>query len=693
MKRKLAWFGLAFALAELFAATMPPLVLVPAAALFGLLSFLYWHHDARIPLLGGLCGMAFFVLFSVAMVFPVQRRADQQVHCTVTVETDAARSYRDGYLRGTLRVTQCDGVPSDFLVTCAAFPGTEPGKCFSADFLLLELEDDPYRASYQSSGIYLQAEYQGNYLALSDSTAVRFSLLRLRQALAALLQRWMPAEEGELEAAMLLGYKDALRDSIQDSFRAAGVSHLLAVSGLHVALLCGIFSFGRRRRFVRPLILLRAALVIFYMILTGMPVSVLRAGSVFLLALAGDYFLQPVDLLTSTGAAAILIGLQNAYAPCDVGFQLSFCAVLGVQAAAAVLNWEKGILLVPDDRTGRQLYECLFRVIEGVQVAFFASLATVPVLVAHGLTTSGVSLLTNLLVVWMLQPALLLGVFSLLLAPIAALAPVTHLLGLLLSVWLHWMIVIVDWCANLPVAHLCLPTRYTLFVFAILGILALIFWKMRRFVWYVPAAFACTVFAVALGVWAQRDVVRVSMVGAGNNPCVVCTQNGKAVILFRGGQSNLNALHSYLADQAQPEVTTLLDLRQSPSELDFGTFPVESIEELPAYTSRGVLDDLALDLYHDGSGNLAVLEIGDRHIAVMTGNIRLPQPIAVDVFCAAGALSDSVQTDIILTCTTAADWLSKTEGEKVLYSSDVPVVTIRPGTSVIYEEVEPLALQ
>ena len=69
-----------------------------------------------------------------------------------------------------------------------------------------------------------------------------------------------------------------------------------------------------------------------------MPVSVSRAGIVLLVALVGDFFLLPPDLLTSTSFAAILMGLQNAYAPCDLGFQLSFCAVLGVQAAAALVG-------------------------------------------------------------------------------------------------------------------------------------------------------------------------------------------------------------------------------------------------------------------------------------------------------------------------------------------------------------------
>ncbi|WP_300280572.1 ComEC/Rec2 family competence protein [uncultured Subdoligranulum sp.] len=693
MKRKLACFGMAFALAELFAANMPPLVLVPAAALFALLVFLFWHYDIRIPLLGSLCGTVFFLLFILVNVLPLQQWVGQQVRCTVTVETDAARSYRDGYLRGTLRVTQCDGEAADFLVNCAAFPAAKPGECFSADFLFLPLEENAYRTSYQSNGVYLQAEYQGNYCLLPESSAPRFALFQLRQNLSNLLQRWMPAEEGELEAAMLLGSKDELRDSIQDSFRAAGVSHLLAVSGLHVALLCGIFSFGRHRRFLRPLILLRAALVVFYMVLTGLPISVLRAGFVFLLALAGDFFLQPVDLLTSTGAAAVVISLQNAYAPCDVGFQLSFCAVLGVQAAGTLFRWEKGVFPAPEGRFFRLFYALLLRFLETFQVALFASIATMPVLIAHGLTASGVSLLTNLLVVWMLQPALLLGVFSLFIAPISALEPVSHLLGLLLTVWLRWMLVIVNWCASLPMAYIDLPRRYTLLVFAVLGILAFVFWKNRQMIWYLPAATVCGVFALVLGVRAERDVVRISMVGADNNPCVVCTQNGEALILFRGGQSNLNAVNSYLAERAQPDVVGFVDLRQSPSELNFDDFPVESIENMPAYSTQDILDDLTLDLYHDESGNLAVLEIADRHIAVMAGNIRLQQPVNVDVICAAGALSDSVRADTIITCTDTAKWISNAAGKNLLYSSDVPVILIRPGISVVYEEVEPLALQ
>lgn len=693
MKRKLACFGLAFALAEWFAASVPPLVLVPAAALFVLLLYLYRRHTFGIVFLGACCGLACFALFSLCVVFPAQSHAGQQVSCTVVVETDAETSYQEGYLRGTLRVTQCDGENTNFTVACAAFPAAKPGECFSADFILSELDHDSYRSSYLSDGVYLQAEYQGNYLALPDSSAPRFVLFRLRQSLARRLQQWMPEAEGQLEAAMLLGHKNTLQDSIQDNFRAAGVSHLLAVSGLHVALLCGIFSMGWKRRFLRPLILLRAGLVIFYMFLTGLPVSVLRAGFVFLLALAGDFFWQPVDLLTSTGAAAVILGLQNAYAPCDIGFQLSFCAVLGVQAAGALFDRELDVLPVPAGNFAVQLYDLAMHLLESIQTALFAALATLPILIANGLTASGVSLLTNLLVVWMLQPALLLGVFLLFLSAVPPLAPVLHLVSLLLTVWLHIMIAIVDWCAGLPMAYVDLPARYTLFVFGVLGLLALIFWFMHRFTWYPPAAAVCVLFSVALGILSQKDVVHVALVGASNNPCVICVQNGEALVLFRGGQSNLNALNTYLAEHAKPEITEIIDLRQDPSELDFAGIPVISVETLTADESRQALDDFTLDLYHDGSGNLAVLNIGEYRIAAMTGQVHLPQPVGVDVFCAAGVLPDSVSPEVILTKTRSSKWSVTETDAQILFATDRSTVTIRPGRSLIYEEVEPLALQ
>ena len=700
MKRKLAIFGLCFAGAELFAANMPPLVLMPAAALLLLLLFLSAARRSRyLPLaVGAAAGLCWFCLFSFAAFRPVRALAGQTASCTVTVETDAATAYQNGQLRGTLTVTSLNGKACHFKMRSNGFPAQEPGETFTANFALTDLPKDAYRASRLSRGILLQGEYTGGYKAGENSRAPRFALYRLRQNASALLRRWLPRDLGGLEAAMLLGDKAALPDTVQDTFRAAGISHLLAVSGLHLALLCGLFSFGHRRRFYRPLILLRAAVAVFYMLLTGLPVSVLRAGIVFLLVLLGDWFYQPIDLLTLTGAAAVLLGLQNPYAPCDIGFQLSFCAVLGVQASAALANWEEKHCPGQDaEGTKAQLRRVGLSLLSTVQTAALASLATLPVLVAQGLTTSGVGILANLATLWMLQPALVLGLIVLALQivaiPLGFAAPLAHMASFLLAVWLRIFYALASWCAALPLARLYLPREYTLLVLAVLGALALIYYAAGKFRWFLPAGAVCAAAAIVLGVQLQKGVVTMALVGTAGNPAVVCVQDGQAVVLFRGGEANLRAVRSYLADHGAAEQVLTVDLRRSASDLDFDTAEVWTAQEMDAYSTHAILNGLTLDIYHTTGGNLAVVGDGRAHVAVMAGNAALDAPVAVDVLCAAGALSDSVQPVSILTTASSPRWLDQAGTERVYYGQDIPALRLRPGRSLQIKEAQRVALQ
>lgn len=689
MKRTLGWFGLGFAGAELAAANLPPLVCVPAAAFLVWLAFVYWkrRRDHVYPMLGALCGLAWFFVFSFLWVQPAKALAGQTVTCTAVIETDAENAYSESRLRGTLHLTEIDGKRANVKVYCASFPGESAGERFTAEFSLSELPDNRYRLSRNSKGVYLQAEYLGSYRPQGESRAPQFALYRLRQRWSAVLRRWLPKQLDGMEAAMLLADKSRLDDATQQAFRTAGVSHLLAVSGLHLALLCGLLGFGRRWKFYKPLIVLRGAAALFYVMLTGAPISVLRAGLVLAVALLGDFLLLPVDLLTSTGFAAILLGLQNAYAPCDIGFQLSFCAVLGVQAAAVLTRREQRAA------AGKSVQEMLCRLAEPVQTAALASLATLPVLVAHGMAASLVGVLCNLLVVWMLQPALQMGILLLVLSAAPLFLPLVNMVGLVLSLWLKLMLRLVESCAALPFASIYLPQRYTLFVLAVLGALAAAFWHAKRLRLYLPAATFCAAVAIGMGVWMQRDVVEINLVGSSNNPCVVCVQNGRAVVFFRGGESNLTAVNNYLAGRSREEPALLVDLRAKPTQLDFSAAEVVTMSEQPDFTAREVLDGLTLDLYHKKSASLAVLDVGGRHIAVGAGSIELAEPVCVDVLCAPGAWSDSVQPNAVLYTAAAPRWLDKAKNCELRYGEDAPGLTLRPGRSMIWEEAQTVAVQ
>ena len=205
MKRKLAWFALGFALTELAAANLPPLVCVPAAALFAFAVFGLRKRSLHIPALGAVCGFVYFAVFAALFVRPVQAMAGQTGTAAVTVQTDAEAAYEAYHMRGTLLITELDGKPAHIPVQCLDFPAAEAGERFTAKFSLHTLKNDRYRLAKQSDGVYLRADYIGKYASLPASRHPVFGLYRLRQQGSAALKRRIPSDSAALISAMLLG--------------------------------------------------------------------------------------------------------------------------------------------------------------------------------------------------------------------------------------------------------------------------------------------------------------------------------------------------------------------------------------------------------------------------------------------------------------------------------------------------------
>lgn len=271
---------------------------------------------------------------------------------------------------------------------------------------------------------------------------------------------------------------------------------------------------------------------------------------------------------------------------------------------------------------------------------------------------------------------------------------ITWALQGILILWLGIFYLLVQLCARLPAAHLNLPRRYTLWVLLLLGILALLFWKCRKIKTYLPVALGIGFLAVALGVRMQQGVVRIALVGNAGNPCSVIMQDGKAAVFFRGGAANWNAVKEYLWQHGDPEVKVLLDLRQQPSDEQTGVEQIIYAEDQPYGTTQLTLwEGLTVDLSHSSGGNLAVLDAGGYHIAAMTGNIKLEQPLLVDVFCAAGSYPDQIETKIFLCNSAAPKWLDSVAVHTYVYTGESPCIVIRPDCSVIFEEVRQLAVQ
>lgn len=166
----------------------------------------------------------------------------------------------------------------------------------------------------------------------SHTAIVRESLRRLRECVRASLMRIAEEKDAGVVSAMLLGEKSGLAPELKKMYQKGGISHVLAISGLHISLL-GMLLYNLLRK--AGLSFGQAGIVGFlcmalYGVLTGAGVATVRAVLMFGVYLGAQYLGRTYDLLSGLAFAVICILIDNPRYLFYAGFQLSALAVLGL---------------------------------------------------------------------------------------------------------------------------------------------------------------------------------------------------------------------------------------------------------------------------------------------------------------------------------------------------------------------------
>lgn len=219
----------------------------------------------------------------------------------------------------------------------------------------------------------------------------------------AALGRGMPAREAELARGFVLGEDDEIDAATVEDFRRAGLSHLLAVSGQNVALLALLAmpllaALGMPLR--TRLIWVIAAIAVYVPLAGGGP-SIVRAGVMGALTLLATLAGRRASRLYGLAIAALVMLAIDPAVAADVGWQLSFAAVLGILAFARPLR-----AAIASRLGSRGLPGALA---DGTAVTVAATLATAPLIAFHFGALSTVTLLANLLALPAVAPAMWLG--------------------------------------------------------------------------------------------------------------------------------------------------------------------------------------------------------------------------------------------------------------------------------------------
>ncbi|MBL4715930.1 MAG: ComEC family competence protein [Bacteroidia bacterium] len=186
-----------------------------------------------------------------------------------------------------------------------------------------------YHRLYLKPGDWSDLKKNNGNIILQTAYRIRFYLLGI------LNQHLPDQDELAVASALLLGYKNDLSDDLTNAYASSGAMHVLAVSGLHVGIIYILLNlsltFLDKRKYgtqIKTIILILALWL--YALITGLSPSVFRAATMFSFIIVGSSLKKYTNIYNTLCVSAFVLLLYDPYLIMQVGFQLSYLAVLGI---------------------------------------------------------------------------------------------------------------------------------------------------------------------------------------------------------------------------------------------------------------------------------------------------------------------------------------------------------------------------
>ncbi|WP_167619911.1 ComEC/Rec2 family competence protein [Maribellus sediminis] len=315
---------------------------------------------------------------------------------------------------------------------------------------LIRNNGNPYEFDYKK---YLSQKkiYRRTYLAESDWSAtpiqkrsVKTVAENTREKLLHIYrEKNLGPSETEILSALTLGYKRGLDPETKQTFSAAGAMHVLAVSGLHVGIIFGIFAFvfgflQKQKRGKYFYVILAVSVLWGYAFITGLSPSVMRAAAMFSLVCIAGNIQRQTNIYNTLTVSAFLLLLLNPNNLFEVGFQLSYAAVFGIVYLQPKIEG----LIVVKTKVGKFFWALL-------TVSVAAQIATFPLTAYYFNQFPLYFWLSNLVVIPAVFVLIALGITLLLLSSVPILSGIVAFL----TGWAVKLVyVFLEWIENLPYA-------------------------------------------------------------------------------------------------------------------------------------------------------------------------------------------------------------------------------------------------
>lgn len=271
------------------------------------------------------------------------------------------------------------------------------------------------RLYYKSLGLDYKMSGKQVKILNSNKNSIKEFLYKMRERGSLIFSKIADEKEAGVLKAMLLGDNLDLDPEIKTLYQKEGISHIIAISGLHISLI-GFVVYKLLRKAGAPFGVAGMVSILFllpYAIMTGFSISTARSLIMFCVMMGGQVLGRTYDILTSLSIALIFLIWQNPYNLLSPGFLLSFGAVLGIGISTDFLS-------LVEDRP---------KWIQTMMVSLCIQFMTFPILLYYYFEYPIYSILLNLIVVPIMSLIVLSGTLGCL-AGLVSVPAGTFLVGL-----------------------------------------------------------------------------------------------------------------------------------------------------------------------------------------------------------------------------------------------------------------------
>lgn len=377
----------------------------------------------------------------------------------------------------------------------------------------------------------------------TDRDSPRWWLTRASHWLVEQLDCLYSGEAAGILQALTAGDQSGLSDRFRSDLSRTGLSHITAVSGMHLVFFVEFLLLlpgGRRWKSVLAL-----PLLVFFALFTGASPSVVRAAVMEGILLLGNLLLREYDSWTALTVALFVLLAQNPFAIGSIGLQLSFASVVGIR------------LFMPKRQEREEVppkwKQWLWRLWQSVALTLSAMVFTLPLSVYYFDNISLIAPLANLAVLWCIPLLMGGGFLTGLLAGVAL--PLAKLLTLPVSLLANSLTAAIHWFSLRPFAALDGTSPWMRLWLLFTYLLLLLYYLGKPKGWKVAGLFGVSVAALVTLVVGYRQTMSncamtTQVLDVGQGQCVLFVSQDHAAVVDCGG-SGMNSAGDKLGNQLE----------------------------------------------------------------------------------------------------------------------------------------------